>query len=161
MVQVGGETVRVCRFSPDSTLLATAGDNGQVCLWDLIRRNLVRWDSFYSPDTFYISEYSTNRAVTIRIRIQIFSKTWRCCAERMLFTGYQLVSNYLYVWCHEIIRHQRYHRLVLYRQPSDYCPRLNWWCSWFRCRILRLFNLPKDYRYIKSYKTYYRLSKTI
>ena len=42
MVQVGGEAVRVCRFSPDSTLLATAGDNGQVCLWDLIRRSLVR-----------------------------------------------------------------------------------------------------------------------
>lgn len=42
MVQVGGEAVRVCRFSPDSTLLATAGDNGQVCLWDLVRRNLVR-----------------------------------------------------------------------------------------------------------------------
>ncbi|XP_017753364.1 PREDICTED: WD repeat, SAM and U-box domain-containing protein 1-like isoform X2 [Eufriesea mexicana] len=42
MVQVGGEAVRVCRFSPDSTLLATAGDKGQVCLWDLVRRNLVR-----------------------------------------------------------------------------------------------------------------------
>lgn len=42
MVQVGGEAVRVCRFSPDSTLLVTAGDNGQVCLWDLVRRNLIR-----------------------------------------------------------------------------------------------------------------------
>ncbi|XP_017890278.1 WD repeat, SAM and U-box domain-containing protein 1-like [Ceratina calcarata] len=42
MVQVGGESVRVCRFSPDSTLLVTAGDNGQVCVWDLIRRNLIR-----------------------------------------------------------------------------------------------------------------------
>ncbi|XP_017788766.1 PREDICTED: WD repeat, SAM and U-box domain-containing protein 1-like [Habropoda laboriosa] len=42
MVQIGGEAVRVCRFSPDSTLLVTAGDNGQVCLWDLIRRNLIR-----------------------------------------------------------------------------------------------------------------------
>jgi len=42
MVQAGGEAVRVCRFSPDSTLLATAGDNGQVCIWDLIHRNLIR-----------------------------------------------------------------------------------------------------------------------
>ena len=44
MVQVGGEAVRVCRFSPDSTLLATAGDNGQVCIWDLVHRNLIRQD---------------------------------------------------------------------------------------------------------------------
>ncbi|XP_011497055.1 PREDICTED: WD repeat, SAM and U-box domain-containing protein 1-like [Ceratosolen solmsi marchali] len=42
MVQTGGEAVRVCRFSPDSSLLVTAGDNGQVCLWDLIRRILIR-----------------------------------------------------------------------------------------------------------------------
>jgi len=42
MVQTGGEAVRICRFSPDSTLLATAGDNGQVCIWDLIHRNLIR-----------------------------------------------------------------------------------------------------------------------
>ncbi|XP_023289157.1 WD repeat, SAM and U-box domain-containing protein 1 [Orussus abietinus] len=42
MVQIGGESVRVCKFSPDSTLLVTAGDNGQVCLWDLVRRNLIR-----------------------------------------------------------------------------------------------------------------------
>ncbi|XP_050590838.1 WD repeat, SAM and U-box domain-containing protein 1-like isoform X2 [Bombus affinis] len=63
MVQVGGETVRVCRFSPDSTLLATAGDNGQVCLWDLIRRNLVRYfqkhegavqSVCFSPDTSWL-----------------------------------------------------------------------------------------------------------
>lgn len=42
MVQMSGEAVRVCRFSPDSTLLATAGDNGQVCIWDLVHRNLIR-----------------------------------------------------------------------------------------------------------------------
>lgn len=42
MVQVGGESVRTCKFSPDSTNLVTAGDNGQVCLWDLIRRTLIR-----------------------------------------------------------------------------------------------------------------------
>lgn len=45
MVQVGGEAVRVCRFSLDSTLLVTAGDNGQVCLWDLVRRNLIRQET--------------------------------------------------------------------------------------------------------------------
>jgi WD40 repeat protein len=43
MVQVGGEAVRVCKFSPDSSLLVTAGDNGQVCVWDLIRRTLIRY----------------------------------------------------------------------------------------------------------------------
>ncbi|KAJ8686204.1 hypothetical protein QAD02_021998 [Eretmocerus hayati] len=42
MVQAGGEAVRVCRFSPDSSLLVTAGDIGQVCLWDLVRRTLIR-----------------------------------------------------------------------------------------------------------------------
>ncbi|KAK2589010.1 hypothetical protein KPH14_001855 [Odynerus spinipes] len=42
MVQVGGESVRVCRFSQDSTLLVTADDSGQICLWDLIRRTLIR-----------------------------------------------------------------------------------------------------------------------
>ncbi|XP_031788789.1 WD repeat, SAM and U-box domain-containing protein 1 isoform X1 [Nasonia vitripennis] len=42
MVQAGGEAVRICRFSPDSSLLVTAGDNGQVCLWDLVRRTLIR-----------------------------------------------------------------------------------------------------------------------
>ncbi|XP_015187428.1 PREDICTED: WD repeat, SAM and U-box domain-containing protein 1 isoform X1 [Polistes dominula] len=42
MVQVGGESVRVSRFSQDSTLLVTAGDNGQICLWDLIHRTLIR-----------------------------------------------------------------------------------------------------------------------
>jgi len=46
MVQMGGEAVRVCRFSPDSTLLATAGDNGQVCIWDLVHRNLIRQDLY-------------------------------------------------------------------------------------------------------------------
>ncbi|XP_063976386.1 WD repeat, SAM and U-box domain-containing protein 1-like [Diachasmimorpha longicaudata] len=42
MVQPSDESVRVCRFSPDSTFLVTGGDNGQVCLWDLVRRSLVR-----------------------------------------------------------------------------------------------------------------------
>ncbi|XP_066594956.1 WD repeat, SAM and U-box domain-containing protein 1-like isoform X2 [Prorops nasuta] len=49
MMQVGGESVRVCKFSPDSTLLATAGDSGQVCVWDLVRRNLLR--SFQRHDS--------------------------------------------------------------------------------------------------------------
>nr|KAF7433992.1 hypothetical protein H0235_002183 [Vespula pensylvanica] len=44
MVQVSGESIRTCRFSQDSTLLVTAGDNGQICLWDLIHRTLIRQD---------------------------------------------------------------------------------------------------------------------
>lgn len=55
MVQIGGEAVRVCRFSPDSTLLATAGDNGQVCLWDLVHRNLIRYVYIDIPIIFALS----------------------------------------------------------------------------------------------------------
>ncbi|XP_076678965.1 WD repeat, SAM and U-box domain-containing protein 1 isoform X2 [Andrena cerasifolii] len=63
MVQVGGEAVRVCRFSSDSTLLVTAGDSGQVCLWDLVRRSLIRCFQkhesavqcvCFSPDTSWL-----------------------------------------------------------------------------------------------------------
>lgn len=53
MVQAGGEAVRVCRFSPDSTLLATAGDNGQVCIWDLVRRNLIRQATSFPFQKFH------------------------------------------------------------------------------------------------------------
>ncbi|XP_030764890.1 WD repeat, SAM and U-box domain-containing protein 1-like isoform X2 [Sitophilus oryzae] len=42
MTQVNGDPIRVCSFSPDSTLLVTAGDNGAVCIWDLVHRILVR-----------------------------------------------------------------------------------------------------------------------
>lgn len=42
MTQVNGDAIRVCSFSPDSTLLVTAGDNGAVCIWDLIHRSLIR-----------------------------------------------------------------------------------------------------------------------
>lgn len=66
MAQVNGDSIRVCRltikpsvtvayrqvnfvsyhlrFTPDSTILATAGDNGAICIWDLIRRSLIRYD---------------------------------------------------------------------------------------------------------------------
>ncbi|XP_048523830.1 WD repeat, SAM and U-box domain-containing protein 1 isoform X3 [Dendroctonus ponderosae] len=42
MTQVNGDAIRVCSFSPDSTLLVTAGDNGAVCIWDLVHRSLIR-----------------------------------------------------------------------------------------------------------------------
>lgn len=52
MVQVGGEAVRACRFSPDSTMLVSADDIGQVCLWDLVRRSLIRY-ILYENFTFH------------------------------------------------------------------------------------------------------------
>lgn len=58
MVQVGGEAVRVCRFSPDSTLLATAGDNGQVCIWDLIHRNLIRQDLLQRIYSLFFKQFN-------------------------------------------------------------------------------------------------------
>ncbi|XP_076268665.1 WD repeat, SAM and U-box domain-containing protein 1-like isoform X2 [Rhynchophorus ferrugineus] len=42
MTQVNGDPIRVCSFSPDSTLIVTAGDNGAVCIWDLVHRTLIR-----------------------------------------------------------------------------------------------------------------------
>ncbi|KAF5304797.1 hypothetical protein FQR65_LT07814 [Abscondita terminalis] len=42
MVQMNGDAIRVCRFAPDSSVLVTAGDNGAVCIWDLIHRSLTR-----------------------------------------------------------------------------------------------------------------------
>ncbi|XP_066142356.1 WD repeat, SAM and U-box domain-containing protein 1-like isoform X2 [Euwallacea fornicatus] len=42
MTQVNGDPIRVCSFSPDSTLLVTAGDNGAVCIWDLVHKILIR-----------------------------------------------------------------------------------------------------------------------
>ncbi|XP_043472467.1 WD repeat, SAM and U-box domain-containing protein 1-like isoform X1 [Leptopilina heterotoma] len=63
MVQVGGEAVRVCKFSPDSSVLITAGDNGQLCVWDLVRRTLIRCfqkhegaiqGSSFSPDSLWL-----------------------------------------------------------------------------------------------------------
>ncbi|XP_077283056.1 WD repeat, SAM and U-box domain-containing protein 1-like [Arctopsyche grandis] len=40
--QVNGDSVRICKFSADSYNLATAGDNGIVCIWNLIHRTLLR-----------------------------------------------------------------------------------------------------------------------
>lgn len=60
MVQMNGDAIRVCRsqlqtlwrfikvtlvffrFAPDSSVLVTAGDNGAICIWDLIHRSLIR-----------------------------------------------------------------------------------------------------------------------
>nr|CAI5824458.1 unnamed protein product [Callosobruchus analis] len=42
MSQINGNPVRVCRFSPDSAILVTAGDNGAVCVWDLVHRSLIK-----------------------------------------------------------------------------------------------------------------------
>ncbi|CAG9820459.1 unnamed protein product [Phaedon cochleariae] len=42
MTQVNGDAVRVCRFSPDSAILVTAGDNGAICIWDLVHRSLIK-----------------------------------------------------------------------------------------------------------------------
>ncbi|KAJ8924304.1 hypothetical protein NQ315_007097 [Exocentrus adspersus] len=42
MTQVNGDAIRVCRFSPDSAILVTAGDNGAVCVWDLVHKSLIK-----------------------------------------------------------------------------------------------------------------------
>ncbi|CAH1966828.1 unnamed protein product [Acanthoscelides obtectus] len=42
MSQIEGNPVRVCRFSPDSAILVTGGDNGAVCVWDLVHRSLIK-----------------------------------------------------------------------------------------------------------------------
>lgn len=37
-----GGVIRTCCFSPSSALLATAGDDESVCLWDISTRTLIR-----------------------------------------------------------------------------------------------------------------------
>lgn len=36
------------RFAPDSTILVTAGDNGAICIWDLIHRSLIKYVCIHS-----------------------------------------------------------------------------------------------------------------
>ncbi|XP_072396788.1 WD repeat, SAM and U-box domain-containing protein 1-like [Diabrotica undecimpunctata] len=63
ITQVNGDAIRVCRFSPDSTILITAGDNGAVCVWDLIHRSLIKTifdhqgttqSLAFTPDSYYL-----------------------------------------------------------------------------------------------------------
>ena len=35
--------IRVCRFSPNSSLLVTGSDDESVCLWDVPRRQFIRY----------------------------------------------------------------------------------------------------------------------
>ncbi|XP_019872433.2 WD repeat, SAM and U-box domain-containing protein 1 isoform X2 [Aethina tumida] len=42
ITQVNGDAIRVCSFAPDSSILVTAGDNGAVCVWDLVHKSLIR-----------------------------------------------------------------------------------------------------------------------
>ncbi|KAK4885802.1 hypothetical protein RN001_002073 [Aquatica leii] len=63
VVQMNGDAIRVCRFAPDSSVLVTAGDNGAICIWDLIHRSLTRTIFHhqgtaqalaFTPDTQYL-----------------------------------------------------------------------------------------------------------
>ena len=60
--------IRVCCFSPSFTILATAGDDETVCLWDIssqtLIRNLTGHDSMvitcaFTPDSAYLISGST------------------------------------------------------------------------------------------------------
>ncbi|XP_056633756.1 WD repeat, SAM and U-box domain-containing protein 1-like [Diorhabda sublineata] len=61
--QINGDAIRICRFSPNSTLLITAGDNGAVCIWDLVHRSLIKTifnhqgttqALTFTPDSYYL-----------------------------------------------------------------------------------------------------------
>ncbi|XP_050306256.1 WD repeat, SAM and U-box domain-containing protein 1-like isoform X2 [Anthonomus grandis grandis] len=74
MTQVNGDPIRVCCFSPDSTLLVTAGDNGAVCIWDLVHRTLTRTlfehdgttqGLAFTPDSQYLVTACTLEVVKI------------------------------------------------------------------------------------------------
>ncbi|CAG9853569.1 unnamed protein product [Phyllotreta striolata] len=63
ITQVNGDAIRVCRFSPDSTVLITAGDNGAICVWDLVHRSLIKTifdhegttqSLAFTPDSYYL-----------------------------------------------------------------------------------------------------------
>lgn len=41
--QVNGDAIRICKFSPDSTVIVTGGDNGAICIWDLVHKSLIRY----------------------------------------------------------------------------------------------------------------------
>lgn len=42
MVQATRCSVRRCEFTPDSTKLVTAGDDGVFCFWDLVHRKHIK-----------------------------------------------------------------------------------------------------------------------
>ena len=60
--------IRVCCFSPSSSILATAGDDETICLWDISSRSMIRslsgHDSMvttcaFTPDSHYLISGST------------------------------------------------------------------------------------------------------
>lgn len=74
MTQVNGDAIRVCSFSPNGSLLVTAGDNGAICVWDLVRRSLVRTilehegttqSISFTPDSLYIISACTLEIINV------------------------------------------------------------------------------------------------
>lgn len=128
MVQVGGEAVRVCRFSPDSTLLATAGDNGQVCIWDLIHRNLIRqallnnsmkifkvWKLTPSPSHLLNSRFGYHGSYYF----QVFPEARGRRAKPVFFARLELADHLVYVGRPKAVLHCRTDR-HLYLQQSGH-----------------------------------------
>ncbi|XP_076226108.1 WD repeat, SAM and U-box domain-containing protein 1 isoform X2 [Nomia melanderi] len=100
MVQVGGEAVRVCRFSSDSTLLVTAGDNGQVCLWDLIRRNLIKCfqkhdgavqSVCFSPDSSWLITSCTFGVLKLFSTADIIDSS--CVSDKQAITPFAWIDD--------------------------------------------------------------------
>ncbi|XP_076377154.1 WD repeat, SAM and U-box domain-containing protein 1 isoform X4 [Megalopta genalis] len=100
MVQVGGEAVRVCRFSSDSMLLATAGDNGQVCLWDLIRRNLIKCfqkhdgaiqSVCFSPDSSWLITSCTFGVLKLFSTADIIDSS--CMSDKQAITAFAWIDD--------------------------------------------------------------------
>ncbi|CAH0551749.1 unnamed protein product [Brassicogethes aeneus] len=74
MTQVNGDSIRVCSFAPDSSILVTAGDNGAICVWDLVHKSLIRTliqhegttqSLAFTPDSQYLVSACTLQVVRV------------------------------------------------------------------------------------------------
>eukprot|EP00095_Tigriopus_kingsejongensis_P002126 maker-scaffold447_size167621-snap-gene-0.46 protein:Tk02126 transcript:maker-scaffold447_size167621-snap-gene-0.46-mRNA-1 annotation:"vegetative incompatibility protein het-e-1-like isoform x2" len=74
LVQPSGLAIRCCRFSPDASHLATAGDDDLIAIWDLLSGSLLKtlrghestiFALGYSPDSQYLVSADANGALNV------------------------------------------------------------------------------------------------
>ncbi|KAF5304695.1 hypothetical protein FQA39_LY09472 [Lamprigera yunnana] len=84
MVQMNGDAIRACRFAPDSSVLVTAGDNGAVCIWDLVHRSLTRTIFYHQGTTQALAFTPDSQYLISACSLEIIS-VW--CMQDVLETA--------------------------------------------------------------------------
>ena len=80
LIQPSAAAVRVSVFCPDSSLLATAGDDEEVCLWDISTGELVRKITEHEATVFAIS-FSPDGQVLVTTDVEGRCKVWASMAS--------------------------------------------------------------------------------